>query len=220
MTPFKNKLVALLPGLCALLLAPGVFALSNDRSQQLLLDANHQKSTQSQSGKADDPDITHLDGNVVMTQGSMKAHGDHATIYKNPSSVVDAKGNSGSLTRVLLTGTQAHLQQLHDGDCGLMSADADSIDYHTGTGIAILTGHVVVVQKGKGEFHGEHMLYNTNTGEMESGDNSASSRVHMVVEPKNSQPLASTANNCGYPGGTAKVKSATPAAAAKPEAQH
>ena len=218
MPPFKNKLVVLLPGLCALLLAPGVCALSNDRSQQLLLDANHQKSTQSQSGKADDPDITHLDGNVVMTQGSMKAHGEHATIYKNPSSVVDSKGNSGSLTRVLLTGTQAHLQQLHDGDCGLMSADADSIDYHTGTGIAILTGHVVVVQKGKGEFHGEHMLYNTNTGEMESGDNSATSRVHMVVEPKNSQPPVSTANNCGYPGGTAKAKSAKPAAEA--EAQH
>ena len=189
-----------------LLVASNAFALSSDRSQPMLIDANYQKSTQSQTGKASDPDITKLDGNVVVNQGSMKAHADHATIYKNPSGVTDKNGNVGAITRVVLIGKQAHLQQVHDGDCGLMTADADNIDYLNSTGIATLTGGVVVVQKGKGEFHGERMIYNTNTGEMESGDLSSSSRVHMVMEPKSEQTTASTANNCGYPAGKAKAK--------------
>jgi lipopolysaccharide export system protein LptA len=198
------------------------FALSTDRQQQMLIDANYQKTTQSQTGNADDPDITHLDGNVVVTQGSIKAHGDHATIYKNPNTVTDSNGNSGSLTRVILIGKPAHMQQLHDGDCGLMTGDAEKIDYHNDTGIAILTTHVIVVQKGKGEFHGENMIYNTNTGEMESGDKTPESRVHMVVEPHGEQASTPpTTNNCGFPGTpTPKNKSAKPAktaAAAQPD---
>lgn len=180
----------------ALVLAQSAFALSTDRRQPMNIDANYQKSTQSRTGKAGDPDITQLDGNVVMAQGSMRAHADHATIYRNPSGVADASGNTGSLTRVVLTGKPAHLQQVHDGDCGLMTADADNIDYDNLTGIALLTGSVTVIQHGKGEFHGERMRYNTNTGEMESGDSSASSRVHMVMQPKSEQPKPAANADC------------------------
>ena len=191
----------------SLALTSQAFALSSDRNQPMLIDANYQKSTQSQTGKAGDPDITRLDGNVVVTQGSMKAHADHATIYKNPSGVADKDGKIGGITRVVLTGKQAHLQQVHDGDCGLMTADADNIDYPNDTGIATLTGNVTVVQKGRGEFHGERMLYNTNTGEMESGDaSSAAGRVHMVMEPRSEQPAAQASDNCGFPAGKAKAK--------------
>ena len=195
------------PLVASLAFASQAFALSSDRSQQMLIDANYQKSTQSQTGKAGDPDITKLDGNVIVTQGSMKAHADHATIYKNPSGVADKNGTVGGITRVVFTGKQAHLQQVHDGDCGLMTADADTIDYMNSSGIATLTGAVVVVQKGKGEFHGERMIYNTNTGEMESGELSSSSRVHMVMEPKSEQ-AATTSDNCGFPLGKAKPKKA------------
>jgi lipopolysaccharide export system protein LptA len=194
--------------LASLVFTSHAFALSSDRSQPMLIDANYQKSTQSKTGKAGDPDITQLDGNVVVTQGSMKAHSDHATIYKNPSGVMDKKGSAGGITRVVLVGKQAHLQQVHDGDCGLVTADADKIDYLNESGVATLTGGVVMVQKGKGEFHGERMVYNTNTGEMESGDVSSTSRVHIVMEPKSEQPAAGTANNCGYPAGKAKPKKA------------
>lgn len=191
----------------SLALTSQAFALSSDRNQPMLIDANYQKSTQSQTGKAGDPDVIKLDGNVVMTQGSMKAHADHATIYKNPSGVSDKNGHAGGITHVVLTGKQAHLQQVHDGDCGLMTADADNIDYPADTGIATLTGNVTVVQKGKGEFHGERMIYNTNTGEMESGDAASSAgRVHIEMEPKSEQPTAQASDNCGYPAGKAKAK--------------
>ncbi len=182
--------------LAALCVAQGVFALNTDRSKPLNVDADHWQSTQSQTGKAGDPDITKLDGNVVMTQGSMQAHAGHATIYKNPSGVADANGNYASLTRIVLTGQPAHLQQIHDGDCGLVTADADSIDYDNLSGIALLTGNVTVIQHGKGEFHGQRMRYNTNTGEMESGDASPDSRVHMVMQPKAAQPKPATNADC------------------------
>ena len=80
------------------------------------------------------------------------------------------------------------MQQVHDGDCGLMTADANTIDYKPLTNLAELTGGVKVVQAGRGESHSEHMIYNTDTGDMESGDNSPSSRVHMVMEPKARKP--------------------------------
>ncbi|MBS0555852.1 MAG: lipopolysaccharide transport periplasmic protein LptA [Proteobacteria bacterium] len=182
--------------IAALGVAQAVFALGTDRSKPLNVDADHWQSTQSQTGKAGDPDITRLDGNVVMTQGSMQTHADHATIYKNPSAVADANGNYGSLTRVVLTGKPAHLQQVHDGDCSLMTADADTIDYDNLSGIALLTGNVTVIQHGKGEFHGQRMRYNTNTGEMESGDASPSSRVHMVMQPKAAQPKPAANADC------------------------
>jgi lipopolysaccharide export system protein LptA len=199
------------------LAATSAHALRSDRSQPLLIDANHQRSTQSPSHDPNEPNITHLDGNVVMTQGSLQAHADHAVIYQNPSHVVDANGNAGSLTHVILRGTPAHMEQLHDGDCLRMSADAETIDYHNDTGIAVLTGHVRVVQQGKGEFRGEHMIYDTNTGALESGDDSPTSRVHLVVEPKSASPTTPPRNdNCGYPQSATPTKTHKPADGADP----
>jgi len=43
---------------------------------------------------------------------------------------------------------------------------------------------VVVVQQGSGTFNGEHMTYNTNTGEMEGSDNVSHKPVTMTFEPK------------------------------------
>lgn len=181
------------------------YALSSDRDQPMHVDADYQKSVQSKTGKADDPDITHLDGNVKIVQGSMKIDANHATVYQNPSGVADAEGNVGGITRVVFTGNPAHMQQVHDGDCRLMTAQAETIDYDNVTGIATLTGNVTLVQKDKGEFHGQNMIYNTNTGDMESGNKSPSSRVHMVIQPKEKTPAAASTGNCGYPG-TAKPK--------------
>lgn len=185
--------------------SPSVFGLRSDRDQPMAYAAQYQKVTQSRTGTADDPDITHLDGDVKITQGSMEILADHATIYQNPSGVVDANGDAGGITRIVFTGKPAHLQQVHDGDCRLMTADASTIDYDNVNGVATLTGNVTMVQKGKGEFHGQNMIYNTKTGDMQSGSKSPDSRVHMVIQPKQKTPAAAASGNCGYPG-AAKAK--------------
>ena len=194
--------------LAVTLAAPHASALSTDHDQPMDVNANYMRTDQN---KTANPDVstTFLKGDVRITQGSIKTHSDEATIYQDNSAKAaksaDASGGNSKIKRVVMTGKPAHMEQLHDDDCSLMTADADTIDYHTDTDIADLKGHVNVIQKGKGEFHGEHMVYNTKTGEMQSGDNSPQSRVSMRFEPKNAAPAASSENNCGYPGGAKKA---------------
>ena len=169
----------------ALALASGsVHALSSDRDQAMDITANYQKSQLSTGN--DQPGVTHLKGNVRMAQGSLKALADEATMYQHAGNAKDASGNdiSGGVKRIVLIGKRAHLEQMQDNQGGLVSADAEKIDYDADTGIAELTGNVRVVQQGRGEFSGAHMIYNTNTGEIESGAQNAGSRVHMIIQPK------------------------------------
>lgn len=203
-----NKLGHVVLILLAAVAGGDAFALSTDRNQPMDVDAGYMRTDQNKNSNAA-VNTTFLKGNVRITQGSIKAHGDEATIYQdNKQAKEGGEAGDSKIKRVLLVGKQAHLEQVHDGDCSLMTADADTIDYHTDTDIADLKGNVHVIQKGKGDFKGEHMVYNTKTGEMESGDNSPQSRVSMRFEPKNAEPAQNSDNNCGYPAGKAPAKKA------------
>jgi lipopolysaccharide export system protein LptA len=165
-------------------------ALSSDRQQNMVINADYSKIVQNKDNNA--PGVTYLSGNVTMDQGTTKARGDEATIYQHAADAKDAQGKdvSGDIQRVVLIGkkTQAHLEQRQDSG-GLFTAASDKIDYNADTSVAVLTGNVVVVQPGRGQFKGAYMTYNTNTGEMESGDKSGpGQRVQMVIEPKNKAP--------------------------------
>lgn len=163
---------------------PLAHALRADRDKPMDITADYQKSQLNTTNNQ--PGVTHLRGNVHMLQGSLKAHADEATMYQHAGNAKDAQGNdiSGGVQRVILVGKQAHLEEQQDNNGGLVNANADRIDYNADTGIAELTGNVTVVQQGRGEFHGAQMTYNTNTGEMESGDNTPANRVHMIIQPK------------------------------------
>jgi len=138
-----------LSGLIVLLGAQQAWCLSSDNDQPMDVTANTSKSVASKTGAANDPDITDLDGNVIITRGSIKILADHARVYQIPSGARDA--NAGKYSHIVLTGKPAHMQQLHDGDCGLMTAEANTIDYKPPTNLAELTGNVKVVQAGRGE---------------------------------------------------------------------
>jgi lipopolysaccharide export system protein LptA len=188
------------------------FALSTDKQQNMLINSDYSKIVQNTNNNA--PGVTYLTGNVTMDQGTTKARGDEATLYQHPGDSKDAQGkdNSGDIQRVIVIGKkkQAHLEQQQDAG-GLFTANSDKIDYNADTSVAVLTGNVVVVQPGRGQFKGAYMVYNTNTGEMESGDKSnAGQRVSMVIEPKNKPPAD------GAKPAAATTPTATPADAAKP----
>ena len=196
-----RRLLTTAAAIAAALLATTAWSLSSDNELQMDVTANNSKSVASRTGAANDPDITDLDGNVVITRGSIKIHAAHARMYRVPSGAKDA--NAGKFSHIVLTGKPAHMEQLHDGDCGLMTADANTIDYKPLTNLADLTGGVKVVQAGHGESRSEHLIYNTQTGDMESGDNSPTSRVHMIMEPGGAKPPERT-DNCGYPAAAKK----------------
>ena len=168
--------------LVALLLACALpahaHALSTDRDKPMDVTAAYSRINQGSDGK---PGTTYLRGDVRVVQGTLKANAAEATIRQDAD---------GAIRTVVLTGSQARLEQQQDGG-GLMVAQADRIEFDNASSVAELTGDVKVVQQGRGEFRGAHMTYNTNTGVMESGNQDAGGRVHMIIQPtKKAAPAA------------------------------
>src|SRR6185312_176321 len=65
----------------------------------------------------------------------------------------------------------------------LVHGQGATIDYKVSENTVILTGNAVVVQQGKGEFHGEKLVYNTDTGEIQ-GSPVTGGRVHITLQPR------------------------------------
>ena len=158
------KLACLALGLLAL--APAS-AKQSDRSQPMQVNAKRFDGFQK-------PDsVSTLQGNVVITQGTLKATGDQAKVYFD--------GNS-QISRVVITSGPAHIEQLDDSG-NLMQGNAASIDYDNVNGIAVLSGNATVTQKGRGDARGDKLTYNTQTSQM-TGDSAGDGMVHMTFLPK------------------------------------
>lgn len=117
--------------------------------------------------------VTTLTGNVVMTQGTMKLTGAVAKMYLDADTQV---------ARAVVNGNLAHIEQLDDAG-NLMQGDALQLDYDNINGIAVLTGNAVVRQQGRGEFHGDKLVYNTQTS-LITGEAAGDGLVHGVILPK------------------------------------
>jgi len=117
--------------------------------------------------------VTTLTGNVVMTQGTMKLTGAVAKMYLDADTQV---------ARAVVNGNLAHIEQLDDAG-NLMQGDALQLDYDNINGIAVLTGNAVVRQQGRGEFHGDKLVYNTQTA-LITGEAAGDGLVHGVILPK------------------------------------
>ena len=138
--------------------------------------------------------VTTLKGSVRITQGSLVISGDLAKIYLDADT---------QIARVVVTGNPAHIQQLDDSG-NLMTGDAAQLDYDNIHGIAVLSGHAVVKQQGRGQFEGDKLTYNTATSQI-TGEASGDGLVHGVFLPK-PKPAAAAA-----PAVTPAPASSTPA---------
>ncbi|MEE7547175.1 lipopolysaccharide transport periplasmic protein LptA [Xanthomonas sp. Kuri4-1] len=157
--PAKLALIALLVPLAAL-------AKTSDRNQPMTID-----STAQEGDMLNDNGKVRFTGNVVITQGTLEIHADTADIFQK----------NGETDRVVLNGKQATLKQQMD-DGSMMNGQADTIEYKVGEEIIILTGNYSV-KSPKGTNAGQRMVYNTKTGNMQSGGDG--SRVRTVIQPKN-----------------------------------
>ena len=148
-------------------------AKSSDRDQPMNIDSGAQTGTLTGDGK------TTLSQGVIITQGTLDLRSSEAEIYMK----------DGEAVRAVFTGKQAKMkQQLDDGTW--MDAVADKIDYDIKTEIITLTGNYKVTSA-RGTNAGQRMVYNTRTGEMNSGGDG--SRVRTVIPPKNKTPAAQPA---------------------------
>ncbi len=154
----------------------GAAAKQGDRSQPVQATAKSADATATPNG------VSHLKGDVVIIQGTLKITSENATIHFDAQSQVK---------RVVLTG-KAHIQQMDDNG-NLMSGDADRIDYDIPKGIAILEGHPArVKQAGRGHASAEKLVYDTRNSTM-SGQSQGDQRVHLTFKAQQQPAAAASA---------------------------
>ena len=136
-------------------------------------------------------------GSVTLDQGTFHADGAQATGYTDPD-------DTSQWQRVVLVGSPAHFRQTQDNGT-LVHGQGATIDYKVSENTVILSGNASVVQQGRGEFHGEKLVYNTDTGEIQ-GTPAAGGRVHITLQPR-SKPAPASAK----PAAAGAATSAPPA---------
>ncbi len=158
---------ALAAAVLGLLAAEPALARKSDRQQEMHVAAKNFDGFQKPNS------VSTLTGNVVITQGTLKATGAQAKVYFDGES---------QISRVVITGSPAHLEQLDENN-NLVLGDAATLDYDNLKGIAVLSGHASITQKGRGDAHGDKLTYNTETSEM-TGESGGDGMVHMTFKPK------------------------------------
>ena len=161
---------ALLASAALRLLLPvaDVVAKSSDRNQAMTIDSGSQSGNMEGNGK------TVLGGGVVVTQGTLEIRSAAAEIYMA----------DGEVSRSVFTGKQVKMkQQMDDGTW--MDAQADRVEYDMKTETITFIGNYTV-KSDRGSNSGQRMVYNTKSGNMQSGGDG--SRVRTVIQPKSAQP--------------------------------
>lgn len=149
----------------AIACSPAALARKSDRNQPLIAESGMQQ------GSLDDATPTVLSGGVTIDQGSLHAESGRAEIYTR----------GGDISRVLLIGSPARLQQVLD-DGSPMNAVANRIDYNVNNETVVFTGDVVIKQP-RGSLSGERVVYNMVNGQVTSGGE-GNGRVRMRILPK------------------------------------
>jgi lipopolysaccharide export system protein LptA len=166
---------ALAAAVLGLLAIQPALARKSDRQQEMHVAAKNFDGFQKPNS------VSTLTGNVVITQGTLKATGAQAKVYFDAES---------QISRVVITGSPAHLEQLDENN-NLVLGDATSLDYDNLKGIAVLSGNASITQKGRGDAHGDKLTYNTETSEM-TGESGGDGMVHMTFKPKTKPAEAAT----------------------------
>lgn len=168
----NRRAASTLPLLAALacVAAGGAWAKSSDRNQPMNVTAN------SSDCSVDESQPCILSGNVHITQGTLDIQSAKADIRRG-----------GNQQVIKLTGSPVKMKQQMD-DGGWMNATASQIDYDQDRETVVFSGNAVVQQPGRGRIAGERIIYNMDTGQVQSGAAAGGGRVNMTFEPKDKAP--------------------------------
>lgn len=161
--------------LSLMLLAPSAPALKDDRQQQLVIEAD-------QLDGDEQAQVTRLDGDVRLSQGTLQIRADTAVLH----------GPVKSLERLVVEGRPATLTQELDEREGRLHAEAERIEYDLVARRVTLTGNAVVDQ-GNRQLSGNRILYDLaadrviGEGGREPGDDRVRIRIDPEQQPENDQ---------------------------------
>ena len=166
----RHAPACLLAVLLSALVAAPVAAKSTDRQQPMDVRADRS------SALLEDDSVSTLDGDVEITQGTLKVNADHAEIRQA----------GGEIHEVVLTGAPARLHQVADNG-EPTNASAARIVYTVSKESMVLTGDVVITQP-RGNMRGETVTYDINTGRLNGGGDGQ--RVSLRIMPRSASPAA------------------------------
>jgi lipopolysaccharide export system protein LptA len=148
------------------LLSPLAAALPEDRSQPIQLEASRGQLDQ-RTG------ISVYEGNVVITQGSMRLTADTATIYVKDSSFqrMDAAGNP------------ANLRYKPAADKPEIQGTSKRVEYDVPSAKVVMSGSVRVVQ-GQDVFTGDRVEYDLKDDVIRAKGAGENGRIQFTIQPK------------------------------------
>jgi lipopolysaccharide export system protein LptA len=161
--PYHPALLAAL--FLALLAATPAHALKSDRQQPLDVRAD------ATDGTLGDGTAT-LRGNVEIRQGTLLIRADVAAVEKV----------EGRVRRFELTGNPVHLQQEIEEE-GLVSAEAQKVEYEVASGIVTLTG-AADVQHPQYQINGEVLRYDLNEQHFQGSGSDDEGRIRIRLDPE------------------------------------
>jgi lipopolysaccharide export system protein LptA len=144
-------------------------ALTSDKNQPIQIAADRLEID-------DTKHISHYQGNVEMTQGSLSFSADSIIFH------FDAKND---LQWLEIEGKPAHFRQLND-DKTPISGSALKMNYLQLKSELKLLGQARF-QSAQDTIESEFITVNTDTDALQAGGNQGKGRVHMLIQPKNNE---------------------------------
>jgi lipopolysaccharide export system protein LptA len=161
--PYNPALLAAIT--LGLLAAAPAHALKSDRQQPLDVRAD------ATDGTLGDGTAT-LTGNVEIRQGTLLIRADVATVEKV----------EGRVRRFELTGDPVHLQQEIEEE-GLVSAEAQKVEYEVASGIVTLSG-AADVNHPQYQINGEVLRYDMNAQHFQGSGGDDNGRIRIQLDPE------------------------------------
>jgi lipopolysaccharide export system protein LptA len=154
--------------LLLLLLLPAQVWSAEDQQQPITVEADRLEMNNA-SG------ISHYQGNVIMTQGSMLLRANSVTLHSSGSELQRAEAN----------GTPVYLERTDPQSGELLKANAGYIEYQIPQGLLEMKGEAHL-WRGQDEFSGEHIVYELDKRIVRaSGQNGGeeTGRVKVILQP-------------------------------------
>ncbi len=163
MNPVKLLLVALI------LMPVSAVALTSDKNQPIKIEADRLEIEEAKH-------ISHYQGNVQMTQGSLNLTADNIKFHFN---------ENNDLQWIQAEGKPAHFKQLNDDETSA-SGSALRMNYYQPKSVLELLGQAKY-QSVLDTIESESITINTDTNALQAGGKPGKDRVRMLIQPNNNE---------------------------------
>lgn len=172
-----TRLSSLLSILTISFFAQSAYALDSDFDQPLYLDGESGSYNQKAGTMT-------YEGNVTVTQGTIKIAADKMTAQLN---------KDGSIDKITTTGRPVKFQQKPKPTEGIIYGEATQVVYDAQQSLLIMTGKAKILQDGA-SFTGETLRYSMSKGDIEA-KGGTQQRMQIIIPPNKTRVNSSVKSN-------------------------